>query len=150
MSLEVSLCVLLIAVHKQPPEMGILCLNISSSAAEDLHLLSQLICGCKNSFCNHLQASGNAVSVLDESMLLPGQGTDMQYQEDMHAQDPALEAAPWPGQAAEKSVEDWYREMHFYYNDSLQQYSATKTEEWLRQHYGALMDGFLIWLKVIS
>ena len=67
----------------------------------------------------------------------------------MHAQDPALEAASGQGQSAEKSVEDWYREMQIYYNDSLQQYSATETEEWLRQHYGALMDGFLIWLKVI-
>ena len=90
-----------------------------------------------------LQASANVGSVLDESPLPPGQGTD-------YAQDPAPEAASGQGLAAEKSVEDWYREMQFYYNDSLQQYSATETEEWLRQHYGTLMDGFLIWLKVIT
>ena len=88
--------------------------------------------------------------MLDESPIPPGQGSDRPYQEDKPAHDPALEAASGQGQAAEKSVEDWYREMQFYYNDSLQQYSATETEQWLRQHYGTLMDGFLMWLKVIS
>lgn len=51
--------------------------------------------------------------------------------------------------SAEKTEEDWYREIQFHYNASLQQgYSAAETEEWLQQGYPTLMAGFLTWNQV--
>ena len=39
--------------------------------------------------------------------------------------------------------------MQFHYDSSLQQgYSAAETEDWLRQGYSTLMDGFLSWYQV--
>ncbi len=46
---------------------------------------------------------------------------------------------------------DWYREIQFHYDHSLQQgYSALETENWLREGYPALMEGFLSWYQVPS
>lgn len=51
--------------------------------------------------------------------------------------------------APDRTDADWYKEMHFHYDASLQQgYSAAETEDWLRQGYPALMEGFLSWYQV--
>ena len=53
------------------------------------------------------------------------------------------------GAAPDRTDEDWYKEMQFHYDASLQQgYSAAETEDWLRQGYPALMEGFLSWYQV--
>ena len=55
------------------------------------------------------------------------------------------------GDPPQRMDEDWYREMQFHYDASLQQgYSASETEDWLRQGYPALMEGFLSWYQVRS
>ena len=55
------------------------------------------------------------------------------------------------GPPPQRTDEDWYREMQFHYDASLQQgYSASETEDWLRQGYPALMEGFLPWYQVPS
>lgn len=75
--------------------------------------------------------------------------------------EPPLEAPDSSAQAAmpaeavgtppQRMDEDCYREMQFHYNASLQQgYSTSETEDWLRQGYPALMEGFLPWYQVPS
>ena len=53
--------------------------------------------------------------------------------------------------APQRTDVDWYREMQFHYDASLQQgYSAFDTENWLREGYPALMEGFLSWYQVLA
>ena len=55
------------------------------------------------------------------------------------------------GDPPQRMDEDWYREMQFHYDASLQQgYAASETEDWLQQGYPALMEGFLSWYQVPS
>ena len=45
---------------------------------------------------------------------------------------------------------DWYREIQSFYDASLQQgYSAGETQNWLREGYPTLMEGFLSWYQVL-
>ena len=88
-------------------------------------------------------------SGLDDFALPQDAGAALQAGEGAGLEDPAGDSNTISGKSPQKTEEDWYREMQFHYDSSLQQgYSAAETEDWLRQGYLTLMDGFLSWYQV--